>query len=113
MCGNPNGRPRRAPTTGQAILKAASAKVTVTEGGRRRKVSKLEAAATQIVNRGVSGDLRAGKMALEFAQRAEEKAAALPAAEQLTDSDAAIVQGLFERWQIINRGEGREPSDTG
>lgn len=69
--GNPNGRPRKDRTVSSAILEAANATVTVTENGKRRKIRKVKASATQIANKGASGDIRAGKLLLDMATRAE------------------------------------------
>lgn len=91
--GNPNGRPRKDRTVGSAILAAASATVTATENGKRRKIRKLDATAAQLANKGASGDIRAGKLFLDMAARAEsERHAATPADEALTASDQEIVE---------------------
>jgi hypothetical protein len=112
VSGNPRGRPRKAATTDDTILKVANGKVTVTENGKRRRVTKLEAAATQVFNRGVSGDMRAGKMSLEFAQKAEEKLAGAPAAPaELSASDEEIVLRIKERFRLIIAEEGGHGPD--
>lgn len=103
VSGNPKGRPRKARTVDEAVAEAMRAPVAVTENGRKRKISKLHATATQIANQGAQGDLRAGKMALDLAHRAEEKAeqARAKAPPVLTESDEEIVARLQARIRLI------------
>jgi hypothetical protein len=55
--GNPTGRPKGSPSLANELRKILSKKVTVVENGRRKVISKEEAALTQIVNKAVTGDL--------------------------------------------------------
>ena len=59
--GNPTGRPRGRKNFDTVIVDALSAKVVVTEGGRRVRKSKFEVAITQVANKSAAGDLRAIK----------------------------------------------------
>lgn len=91
--GNRNGRPRKDRTVSSAIMKAATATVTATENGRRRKIRKLDATAAQLANKGASGDIRAGKLLLDMATRAEaQQLSAGPADMPLTHSDQEILE---------------------
>nr|WP_232478880.1 DUF5681 domain-containing protein [Roseomonas rosulenta] len=83
--GNPHGRPKGAASLTSLIMKAMNEKVVVHEGGRRRKITKGEAIAKQMVNRAASGDLRAMQMLqnverlqLMVAQAAERSATPEP-----------------------------------
>lgn len=94
--GNLRGRPRKDRSVSSAILKAATATVTATEGGKRRKIRKLDATAAQLANKGASGDLRAGKLLLDMTARAEaERDAAAPAETVITQSDEEIVEAFL------------------
>src|SRR5208337_3426413 len=57
--GNPRGRPRRARGLGGLLATALREKVEAKENGRKRRLTKLEAAVTQLVNRAAKGDQRA------------------------------------------------------
>lgn len=94
--GNPKGRPRKDWTVGAAILTAANATVTATENGKRKRIRKVDATAAQLANKGASGDIRAGKLLLDMAAKAEaaEKAAA-PGEAPLTQSDQEIVDAFL------------------
>ena len=113
--GNPKGRPRRSATVGSAILEAMNEKVPIKANGRSRKVTKLQATAMQMANKGAAGDARVGKLAMELAQKAEDKVAASPPApETLSQSDLAVVQRLKARIRkIVLSEEGYDVADPG
>ncbi|MBP6030456.1 MAG: hypothetical protein KA533_03405 [Sphingobium sp.] len=71
---NPRGRPKKERGVDAAVLGALSEKVPVTEQGKRKCKSKLDITAAQIANKSASGDLRAAKMVLDQARKAEERA---------------------------------------
>jgi hypothetical protein len=112
--GNPRGRPKKAPSVGQAILGALNEKVAIKEQGKSRRVTKLEAAAKQMANKSASGDPRASKLALDLAQKAEERFAAAPTpAAELSASDHEIVARLKDRIRLIFAEEkGHEPDES-
>ena len=56
---NPNGRPRKGKSMYDEVKRELQAKVTITENGKRKRVSKLAANAKQIANQGASGEIRA------------------------------------------------------
>jgi hypothetical protein len=55
--GNLNGRPRGAKNFAIAIGQELDSRVTVSENGRRRRISKREVIAKHLVNKAASGDL--------------------------------------------------------
>jgi hypothetical protein len=114
MRANPYGRPRKIASVGDTILGALSENVHITERGKRKRVTKLQATAKQLANQGASGDHRASRLVFDLAQKAEEKlAAAPPSSAELNARDQAIVEGLFIRWLAIQeKGPGRGPDDT-
>ena len=101
--GNPNGRPKKDRGVDAAITRAVQETVPVTERGRTKRRSKLDIVATQMANRGASGDPRAMKMALDMARKAEENAQAAAArAPVMTQGDREIADRVIARLiQII------------
>lgn len=97
---NPNGRPRRGRTVNETFLREIKAPISVTENNMRKRINKLQANAKQIVNQGASGDLRAAKMAVDFALRAEGEQASEAAPLPLTQNDRAIVERFIARLNL-------------
>ena len=106
--GNRNGRPRKPKTVSDAIITAMNKTVAANENGRKRRIRKLDATATQIANKGASGDLRAGKMLLDMAAQAEARDAAQAAPETLTISDQEILDDFLSAYRKHLEEEARE-----
>ena len=98
--GNVKGRPRKAKTVGATISDAFAERIHVSEGGRRSKITKLDAAAKQLANKSASGDTRALKLGLELARKAEEQQSRSHAAPaQLSENDENIARRFIARLQ--------------
>ena len=97
--GNRNGRPKKPKTVSEAIITAMNKTVAANENGRKRRIRKLDATATQIANKGASGDLRAGKMLLDMAAQAEARDSAQAARETLTISDQEILDDFLSAYR--------------
>ncbi|MEO3475360.1 DUF5681 domain-containing protein [Roseomonas sp. CAU 1739] len=69
--GNPKGRPSGSANITTLIEETLNEKVPVTEGGRRRSITKAKAIAKQLVNKAARGDLQATRLLLP-----QQKAAA-------------------------------------
>ena len=70
---NPRGRPKGSPNLSTVLKKAAREKVTVTEGGRRKTITKIEAAAKQLLTQAAGGDARAIQLSIELIDRFERR----------------------------------------
>ena len=94
--GNPRGRPAK---NLPALLAAAlNEKVTVTENGKRRQVTKREAVIAQLVNKSASAELRATKMLIDMLRDIEERADPAPAEKNpFGPTDKEVVQQLIAR----------------
>ena len=103
---NPHGRPRKGKSMYDEVARELQAKVTITENGKRKRVSKLAANTKQIANQGASGALRAAKMTVDFALRAEKERDAPPEAQPLSQNDRAIVERFLAR---VKAAEANSP----
>lgn len=104
--GNPKGRPRTPKTLGAAITSAFNEKVPVTEGGRRKRITKLEAAAKQIANKSASGDAKVAKLGLDLIQKSEARLSSnTPEATKLSETDAQIAARLVARIRMTLEAE--------
>jgi len=76
--GNPTGRPKGAVNLDTVLERVLMEQVVVNEPGRCRKITKFEAALTQLVNKAASGDNRAMALLLslipDMESRLEEQA---------------------------------------
>jgi hypothetical protein len=99
--GNPRGRPQGARNLSTVIAAALSERVAINENGRRRRITKLEAAVKQLVNRAASGEARATQLLLALVQ-ANEARPAQQGPGRLSDADALVISELARRL-----GEGR------
>jgi hypothetical protein len=57
--GNPRGRAKGSKGIATMLERALTERVVITENGKRRSISKLEASLKQLVNRAATGDLAA------------------------------------------------------
>jgi hypothetical protein len=71
------------------LAAALNEKVTVTENGKRRQITKREAVIAQLVNKSAAAELRATKMPIDILHDIEKKAEP-PAAAKSPFNDAAI-----------------------
>lgn len=63
--GNPNGRPRKKATLAESIERELNTRITVNEGGKQRRITKLDAIAKQQTNKAVNGDLKAAALLMK------------------------------------------------
>src|SRR5580693_1826918 len=94
--GNPRGRPAK---NLPALLAAAlNEKVTVTENGKRRQVTKRAAVIAQLVNKSASAELRATKMLIDMLRDIEKRAEpAMAEKNPFSPTDKEVVQHLITR----------------
>ena len=94
--GNPRGRPKGARNLSTVIASALSERVAVTENGRRRRITKLEAAIKQLVNRAAAGEARATALLIQLAQANEAKTTQADT-ERVGEADAIVMAELQRR----------------
>ena len=112
--GNPKGRPKTRRGVDAAVTKALAERIAVVERGRRVRKTKLDVTATQLANKGASGDLRAAKMVIEHALKAEERAEANAVRAPVTpQTDREIAARVIARLtQFIRNGGTNDPGDS-
>jgi hypothetical protein len=69
--GNSKGRPKGKRNLATTISSIVSEKVVITENGRKKSVTKLEAAVKQMVNRAAGGDLKYLRLLVQLMPLAE------------------------------------------
>lgn len=96
--GNPRGRPKGSKNFATHLATELGRRVTVNENGRRRKMTKSQAAATQLVNKAVSGDIKAFPLLLNetrsYEAEVERNAPASPIADP---DDLQVLESMIRR----------------
>ncbi len=92
--GNPAGRPKGSLSVGVALNKALNEKITVTENGRVKQMSKLDALVKGLINRAVKGDAKACQQMLSLAHLVGVEVAG---PQTLGETDAAVMADLMQR----------------
>ena len=94
--GNPRGRPAK--NLAALLAAALNEKVTVTENGKRRQVTKREAVIAQLVNKSASAELRATKMLIDMLRDVERRAEPATAEKNsFSPTDKEVVRQLIAR----------------
>ena len=94
--GNPRGRPRGSRGFKADVEAALTARISVNEQGRSRRISVQEAVLKRLVQKGLGeGDIRALARLLALAQQIDSGAP--PAAQPLDADDRALLEATLRR----------------
>ncbi|BAT58553.1 hypothetical protein GJW-30_1_01079 [Variibacter gotjawalensis] len=94
--GNPTGRPKGALGFAAIVKKLLHGKITITENGRRKKISRAEALAHSIIKKAFSGDMKALAFLANFQERhdpPDHPSEKVPVVEE----DLKIIAGFLKR----------------
>lgn len=105
--GNPKGRPKGTPDLKTIVRKSLSSQVTVTEGGKKKKVSTLTATVMRLNEKALKGDMRAIEKLLSLASDMAAELEAQKESRSLSARDAEIM----ERFKASMLGK-KEPSSA-
>jgi hypothetical protein len=105
--GNPKGRPKGKRNLATVLEKTLHEKVVINENGRRKTITKLEAAMKQLANKAASGDLRALHQLAALVRSAEERPPepSTPTTV-MAEVDQKVLQGIFNRFEKSGNGGG-------
>ncbi len=96
--GNPHGRPKGAKGFDASLARELETKISVTEGGARKTMTKAEAAAKRLVEKALKGDMPAIRYLAETDRNFADK---LEARIKLADQDAKSVETEFIDHEIL------------
>ena len=110
--GNPHGRPKGTPNMATVLERTLREKVVINENGRRKTISKLEAAVKQLINKAASGELKALQVLAALVRSAEERgmqaAVSNPGFEEV---DEKVLLGILKRFESTSRGDQENEDD--
>ena len=88
-------------------MAAARDQVTVTIGGKKRRISKAQATAMQLATKAAAGDQAAMKEFLKWFDETERRAAAAkPAQFPFSEADREVLHAVHERMRLCNPPQG-------
>jgi Family of unknown function (DUF5681) len=94
--GNRPGNARRARDLAALLSAALDGSTTVTEDGKRRRVTKREAIAAQLVDRSTNADLQATKLLVDLLSKIQPSAG-MSGPEQLDAADEKVIATVLAR----------------
>src|SRR5271165_6771289 len=105
--GNPRGRPPGSKNLTTLLNDALNETVTITENGRRRKITKREAVIKQLVNKSASADARSLKILLDLMLNLEARArsSTAPTTPAVGPADEEVLAQLKARLEGVIRDE--------
>lgn len=111
--GNPKGRPKGALNMVTVLEQTLRQKVVIHQGGKRKTVSKLEAAVTQLADKATSGDLKAFQLLTALLRSAEERASQGAETNSVSDEvDEKVVLGILNRIEGAKQGDPENADET-
>ena len=110
--GNRRGRPKGTLNLATVLERTLRERVIINENGRRKEITKLEAAVKQMVNKAASGDPAALRQLLALVISAEERSGtASTSASELSEVDRLVMQSVIKRFESPREGGGNSGTD--
>jgi Family of unknown function (DUF5681) len=123
VSGNPSGRPKKPSDFASELKQELNAKLVINENGKRRVITKGVGLKRQVVNKAVSGDLRAARLVADWTRKDEERAAEQQQSssnkpdhenlkrEDLTDEDLLLIaQGIHPKYSGNRKPDNQSSS---
>lgn len=108
--GNPKGRPNGSRNFETVLEGELKKRVPVTEDGKRKKITKREAIAKQLVNKAASGDPKAILVLLNET-RAYKADGGVASTETVSPEDEAVMKGIVKRIrEAVGEGGSKSPA---
>jgi phosphoenolpyruvate carboxylase len=110
--GNPKGRRKGSLNLATVLEKTLREVVVINEGGKRKTITKLEAAVKQLVNKAATGDLNAFRQLRDLVRSAEDRTATSESEKpELTSDDQKVVESVLKRFENSLKNTVRNNED--
>jgi Family of unknown function (DUF5681) len=106
--GNPKGRPKGSLNFATVLQRTLRETIVINENGRRKVVSKLEAAVAELVKKATSGDGQAIRYLCQLVTSAEERSVIVEPTTQLSETDQKVVANILKRFQQSPKEKNNE-----
>jgi hypothetical protein len=97
--GNPKGRPKGSLNLATVLQRTLRETIVINENGRRKVVTKLEAAIAELVRKATSGDGHAIRYLCQLVTSAEERSVVVEPTPQLSETDQRVMNSILKRFQ--------------
>jgi hypothetical protein len=106
--GNLKGRPKGTLNLATLLERTLREEVVINENGRRKVITKLEAAITQLVNKAASGDRHAVRYLCQLVISAEERSVVVEPATKSSEPDQKVMDNILKRFQKSSQEANHE-----
>ena len=110
--GNPKGRPKGSKSVASILHAVTRELIHVTENGKRKNVTKMEALLRQLMTKAMSGDIRAMKEILFWDRTFESSALQAVLENPDREKDAIVMRRMLTRLRSVGTGEHRDEPIT-
>lgn len=102
VSGNPKGRPKGSKNLSTLFMEAANSEVVAVIDGRKRKITKGQAALMQLATKASQGERELAKFLDWYDEFEARAAAARPAQFPLEERDLEVLRAAYERMKQCN-----------
>ena len=95
--GNSSGRPKRPAEFGDDLMAELAEVIEISEGGKRKRITKQRALIKALMAGGIKGNARAAALLMGWCARVIEAEPKLTPETDLTDEDRKIFEAYLER----------------
>lgn len=111
--GNPKGRPKGSLDYRTSVQKTLAAPVTITEGGRRKRVSSFQATLMRLSEKALRGDMKAIAKVIDLATTMAAEQDAQQAERTLSNGEQDILARYMAAMQRPSGPDEEESADGG
>lgn len=109
--GNPKGRPRGTLNMATVLERTLRERVVINENGKRKTITKLEAAVKQLTNKAASGDMKAFSLLTALVRSAEERGVQASNLQPALEPDEKAISVILGRWEAAKEQQRDEQKD--
>jgi hypothetical protein len=112
--GNPQGRPKGALNMVTVLERTLRERVVINENGKRKTITKLEAAFKQLSNKAASGELKALQLLSALVRSAEDRTVqATISKPALEENEEKVIVGILERFEAARKENQKGSNESG
>ena len=106
--GNPKGRPKGSLNLATVLQRTLRETIVINENGRRKVMTKLEAAIAELVKKATSGDGHAIRYLCQLVKSTEERSVVVEPSTQFSETDQKVLANILKRFQQVSKEKNDE-----